>query len=972
MRPMLSQKTEIKPMRPVLRMAVFFAVLAGVVAWNRPVSAVTVTVDISGTSGNQEGYVSGDSSLGNLVSTKANNSNSALRIGDLESVALPDRTIRTVLSFQTFNIPSYATITTATLILTRGGGSGTIDAGFGSPYMQVRTGFYNKQQLEIYDFSASSDASNAGTLNIGTNDGDQSQSLLNASGVAAVNKAGGPDSGWTQMKLRYTNFTDNDGNSDYIGFYATKAAAVDRRPLLRVTYQTGSSNIVVLPGGLDFSSRDISLGQSASQTVTIQNQGGTNLTINSVSLTGSFPANYTITSDTGETTLLPGQSRTVQVAFIPTDPTGTKAAFLTISSSDSLLPTANVDLTGDAVAPEISCSPNPVNFGTRLFGSGPSASQTVTATNICYVSIWGGGDMTVTGVSLTGTDASDFNITSDSGTNPIVAGGTRTVGVAFNPISSPGSKTANLTFVTNAENSATTNVLLLATAVTPTPTPTPSPTRSSTPTSTGTTTPTATRSATPTPTRTASVTITHTATPTPTGSATATPTNTASPSPSPTPCIPGSFTDRANADVPILGTVSGDYTNTLTSDDTYESVTEVYSAGFWQLKHRWVVPITPLTDSHVFSVEAYHGTNTNGQDDFIFSYSVDGAVTWIPMLVVTKTADDNTPQTFTLPASLPSQILIRVTDSLSSDINSNPDRATTVFVDDMFITSSITCNLTPTPTNTATPTATRSATLSPTRTATPTETRTATPSPTPCSPGTSTDRANADLPVTGTLTGDYTATLASDDNYEFVTEVYTGGFWQLKHKWTIPITPGSDVHTFSVEAWHSTNTSGQDNFLFAYSTDNVTFTPMLTVTKTADDNTPQTFALPSSLPSVIYIRVTDTLSSDTNSNPDRATTIAVDDMFVQSITTCGLTPTPTPTRTATPSPTDTATPSPTRTATDTATPSPTRTATPTITDTTTATETQTATPSPTGTVTPSPTDTPTPTPNATRDWELYG
>ncbi len=200
-----------------------------------------------------------------------------------------------------------------------------------------------------------------------------------------------------------------------------------------------------------------------------------------------------------------------------------------------------------------------------------------------------------------------------------------------------------------------------------------------------------------------------------------------------------------------------------------------------------------------------------------------------------------------------------------------------------------TATLTPTPTRTTTRTPSRTPTHTPTRTATHTRTRTttatATPSPTPCPP-TSLDRANADLPILGTLTGDYTATQASDNAYETIGEVYSGGYWQAKHKWTIPITPGMNQHLFSVEAFHDTNSIGQDDFIFSYSTDNVNWTDMLTVTKTADDDTAQTFALPASLPSTVYIRAADTLTGDANSDPSRMTTLSVDNMDIASNVAC--------------------------------------------------------------------------------------
>ncbi len=248
----------------------------------------------------------------------------------------------------------------------------------------------------------------------------------------------------------------------------------------------------------------------------------------------------------------------------------------------------------------------------------------------------------------------------------------------------------------------------------------------------------------------------------------------------------------------------------------------------------------------------------------------------------------------------------------------------------------------PLPTRTATPSPTRSATQTPTRTATPSPTHTATPtptpSPTPCVPGTHTDRANADLagyPNPGTISsGSYANTTASDNSYEILREAWNGTFNQLIHKWTIPTTAGTNSHTFSVEAFHDTSGSPVDNFVFAYSTDDVAYTTMLTVTKTADDNTPQTFALPANLSGTVYIMVADTLATDTGNNPNNRNTLSVDDMFIQSDTIC-------PTATVSP------TRSGTRTATRTATVTRTRTTTPSPTRSSTETPTRSATPSPT-------------------------
>jgi len=144
------------------------------------------------------------------------------------------------------------------------------------------------------------------------------------------------------------------------------------------------------------------------------------------------------------------------------------------------------------------------------------------------------------------------------------------------------------------------------------------------------------------------------------------------------------------------------------------------------------------------------------------------------------------------------------------------------------------------------------------------------------------DTANSDIIVSGTITsGSYASTANSDNAYEAIREIRQGntstGKSLLEHKWTINVTGGSAV-SFHIEAHHTANSEG-DNFVFAYSTDNVTYTNLLTVTKTADDNTVQSAALPSSLSGTVYIRVQDTDRTKGRTGLD---TISIDQMFIRS------------------------------------------------------------------------------------------
>ncbi|MCP4540906.1 MAG: choice-of-anchor D domain-containing protein [Chloroflexi bacterium] len=103
--------------------------------------------------------------------------------------------------------------------------------------------------------------------------------------------------------------------------------------------------ITVLPSALLFGDQDVGAGATVSRTVIITNDGTANLNISSVSLTGTDDGEFVIESDTGESILTPGDTRTVQVSFDPTT-TGAKSANLSVASDDGDEATVDVALTG--------------------------------------------------------------------------------------------------------------------------------------------------------------------------------------------------------------------------------------------------------------------------------------------------------------------------------------------------------------------------------------------------------------------------------------------------------------------------------------------------------------------------------------------------------------------------------------------------------------------------------------------------
>ena len=143
--------------------------------------------------------------------------------------------------------------------------------------------------------------------------------------------------------------------------------------------------------------------------------------------------------------------------------------------------------------------------------------------------------------------------------------------------------------------------------------------------------------------------------------------------------------------------------------------------------------------------------------------------------------------------------------------------------------------------------------------------------------------SDAEVMVTGfVLSGSYVDTQVSNNVYEVLQEDKTSGkpssrVSSLEHTWSFDIGSSGALVELSVEAYHSANSEG-DDFVFAYSTDGIIFTDLITVTKTSDDNVAQTAALPAGVSGTVYIRVTDTDRTVGNGNQD---TITIDHLNLQ-------------------------------------------------------------------------------------------
>jgi hypothetical protein len=189
---------------------------------------------------------------------------------------------------------------------------------------------------------------------------------------------------------------------------------------------------------------------SAWQSITLSNSGSSALTISSIALGGTNPAQFRSTNNCG-TGVPAGQSCVVQAQFDPTT-TGSLTATVTIKSNASN-PQESITLSGSGAAvgtPAVTLSPASLAFGNQTVAT-TSAAKTVTVKNS------GSASMNITSVSLTGTNAAAFKITNGCGAT-LAAGASCAVQVQFAP-SSAAAMSATLSIGDNTSGSPHTAAL---------------------------------------------------------------------------------------------------------------------------------------------------------------------------------------------------------------------------------------------------------------------------------------------------------------------------------------------------------------------------------------------------------------------------------------------------------------------------------------------------------------------------------
>lgn len=188
---------------------------------------------------------------------------------------------------------------------------------------------------------------------------------------------------------------------------------------------------------------------SATQQVTLTNTGPAALHINTVSLIGSNPADFTQSNNCPVGgNLGSGASCRITLRFAPTA-TGARSATLQISTNDVGTPLANVVLTGTGIQAAVSLTPTSHDFGAVTAGQ-TSAPFAFTLTNS------GTAPLTINNISLGG--GNRFTQTNNCGAS-LAIGASCTINVTFRPQKAGQTYTGTLSVNDNAPNSPQTATL---------------------------------------------------------------------------------------------------------------------------------------------------------------------------------------------------------------------------------------------------------------------------------------------------------------------------------------------------------------------------------------------------------------------------------------------------------------------------------------------------------------------------------
>jgi hypothetical protein len=216
------------------------------------------------------------------------------------------------------------------------------------------------------------------------------------------------------------------------------------------------------PTSLAFAGQNIGT-TSGAMTATLSNPGTDVLNISGFSIVGADSGEFSISANTCPPSLAPNGSCSISATFTPAA-AGVRGAWIAVTDNAYNVTGATQYLTlgGTGIAvPQAGIAPGSLTFPSTVINFA-GTPQNVTLTNS------GTGPLSISGVTITGTNASSFTDVSGCGVS-LPAGANCTIAVTFKPVAT-GASSATLTVTDNANNVAgsTQSVTLAGTGL-PTP-----------------------------------------------------------------------------------------------------------------------------------------------------------------------------------------------------------------------------------------------------------------------------------------------------------------------------------------------------------------------------------------------------------------------------------------------------------------------------------------------------------------------
>jgi hypothetical protein len=201
-----------------------------------------------------------------------------------------------------------------------------------------------------------------------------------------------------------------------------------------------AASVAFTPGSLTFADQVVGTS-SAAGVVVLTNSGTAPLTINSITLSGTNPGDYSQTNNCGAT-VAAGASCSISTTFAPTA-SGIRSASISVSDSAGGSP-QSLPLAGTGIAPVVTLSPASITFASQPVGSsGPVSVLTLSNT--------GNATLTINSIGVTGTNSGDFTQNNTCGTS-LAEGTSCSISVLFTPAAA-GTRLASITVIDNAAGS---------------------------------------------------------------------------------------------------------------------------------------------------------------------------------------------------------------------------------------------------------------------------------------------------------------------------------------------------------------------------------------------------------------------------------------------------------------------------------------------------------------------------------------